>query len=142
MTLHRVFNVFGDPTPGPRHFEGFNSCGFPWAQTVDDFVEVASVDSYRASMHLSREGLIAGPSSGQALRGLLDYIGRLKKTGELGQLADSKTGEVSCVFTCSDLPYQYLAGYFQKLDEEEFPPIQNKVSLLLRPLLPPSPILS
>ncbi|KAK4124399.1 cysteine synthase [Parathielavia appendiculata] len=124
-----VFNVFGDPTPGPRHFENFNSCGFPWAQTVDTFVDVASVDSYRMSMRLSREGLIAGPSSGQALKGLLDYVGQLKETGELQQLADPATGEVSCVFTCSDLPYQYLPLYFQKLRPEEFPSIQNEILL-------------
>lgn len=122
-----MFNVFGDPTPGPRHFENFNSCGFPWAKTVDTFVDVASVDSYRMSMQLSREGIIAGPSSGQALKGILDYVGRLKGTGELVQLADPLTGEVSCVFTCSDLPYQYLPMYFQKLGPEEFPSIQNEV---------------
>lgn len=79
------------------------------------------------SMRLSREGLIAGPSSGQALKGLLDYISQLKQTDELSQLADPATGEVSCVFTCSDLPYQYLPMYFQKLGPEEFPSIQNKV---------------
>ncbi|KAK4155287.1 tryptophan synthase beta subunit-like PLP-dependent enzyme [Chaetomidium leptoderma] len=124
-----VFNVFGDATPGPRHFQGFNTCGFPWAEHVDTFVEVPSVDSYRMSMHLSREGLIAGPSSGQALRGLLDYIGQLKKAGGLSQLADETTGEVSCVFTCSDLPYHYLGQYFQKLGADEFPPIQNKILL-------------
>lgn len=125
-----VFNVFGDETPGPRNFEGFNSCGFPWGELLDTFVDVASVDSYRMSMHLSREGLICGPSSGQALQGVLDYIGQLKKVGGLAQLSDEITGEVSCVFTMSDLPYQYLAQYFQKLGEEEFPPIQNKVRII------------
>jgi rhodanese-related sulfurtransferase len=83
------------------------------------------------SMHLSREGIIAGPSSGQALKGILDYVGRLKDNGELVQLADPVTGEISCVFTCSDLPYQYLPMYFQKLKPEEFPSIQNEVSLPL-----------
>lgn len=78
-------------------------------------------------MRLSREGLIAGPSSGQALQGLLDYIGAAKADGTLCNLADSETGELSCVFTCSDLPYQYLDGYFAKLGENEFPPIHNEV---------------
>lgn len=80
-------------------------------------------------MTLSREGIIAGPSSGQALSGVLNYVSRLKDAGELGQLADPVTREVSCVFTCSDLPYQYLPMYFQKLGTEEFPSIQNEVSL-------------
>lgn len=83
------------------------------------------------SMQLSREGLIAGPSSGEALKGLLDYIGALRKEGKLAGVADPKTGEVSCVFTCSDLPYQYLDGYFQKLADHEFPPIHNEVRVLL-----------
>jgi cysteine synthase len=126
-----VFNVFGDPTPGPRHYENFNSCGFPWTETVDAFVDVPSVESFRMSMRLSREGIIAGPSSGQALKGLLDYLGRMKGMGKLKSLADPETGEMSCVFTCSDLPYQYLSMYFQKLGPEEFPAIQNEVSSMI-----------
>ncbi|KAJ0159995.1 putative siderophore biosynthesis protein SbnA [Colletotrichum tanaceti] len=121
-----VFNVFGDPTPGPRHFYGFHTCGFPWKGTVDAQQEVSSADAYRMSMRLSREGIIAGPSSGEALQGLLDYIAEAKSGGKLQSLADDATGEVSCVFTCSDLPYQYLDGYFQKLAKEEFSPIENE----------------
>ncbi|KAK7414831.1 hypothetical protein QQX98_006346 [Neonectria punicea] len=124
-----VFNVFGDPTPGPRHFHGFHTSGFPWQGTVDSRVEVASVDSYRMSMRLSREGLIAGPSSGQALQGLLEYITQLKQAGGLTELRDEKTGEISCVFPCSDFPYQYLPTYFQKLGTDEFPPIENEILL-------------
>ncbi|KAH7323031.1 cysteine synthase [Stachybotrys elegans] len=124
-----IFNVFGDPTPGPRHLHGFKTCGFPWKQTVDTYREVTSAASYRMSMRLSRQGLIAGPSSGEALQGLLDYLGDLKATDKLSELADATTGEISCVFTCSDLPYQYLDGYFTKLSEEEFPPILNDVLL-------------
>ncbi|KAF4885428.1 Cysteine synthase B [Colletotrichum fructicola] len=124
-----VFNKFGDPTPGPRHFHGFHTSGFPWQGTVDSRIEVSSVDSYRMSMRLSREGLICGPSSGEALHGLLEYIAMLNQTNNLGQLRDGKTGEVSCVFTCSDLPYQYLPIYNQKLGAGEFPPIENEILL-------------
>lgn len=123
-----MFNIFGDPTPGPRHFYGFNTCGFPWKDTVDEKREVSSADAYRMSMKLSREGIIAGPSSGEALRGLLEYLGEIKSRGCLAELAEPSTGEVSCVFTCSDLPYQYLDGYYQKLSEDEFPSIENRVS--------------
>lgn len=97
---------------------------------MDTYREVASADAYRASMLLSREGLIAGPSSGQALRGLLDHVGALKEGGRLDELRGGKeagVGEVNCVFTCSDLPYQYLDGYFAKLGEDEFPRIENEV---------------
>ncbi|KAF5517460.1 Cysteine synthase [Colletotrichum aenigma] len=124
-----VFNKFGDPTPGPRHFHGFHTSGFPWQGTVDSRIEVSSVDSYRMSMRLSREGLICGPSSGEALHGLLEYISMLKHTNSLVQLRDGQTGEISCVFTCSDLPYQYLPIYHQKLGADEFPPIENEILL-------------
>jgi cysteine synthase len=119
--------VHGDPTPGPRNLDGFKSSTFPWRQSIDAFVEVTSRASYRMSMHLSREGLIAGPSSGEALQGLLDYVGDLKASGKLLERVSADTGELACVFTCSDLPYQYLDEYFKKLDESEFPPIYNEV---------------
>lgn len=122
-----MFNAFNDYTPGPRNFKGFESCGFPWKETIDSYIEVASQDSYRMSMRLSREGLISGPSSGEALHGLLKYIGKLKDDGKLMEHLNPETGELNCVFTCSDLPYQYLDDYFNKLDEAEFPPIRNEV---------------
>jgi cysteine synthase len=79
------------------------------------------------SMQFSREGIIAGPSSGQALCGLLNYLRRAKDAGKLQELGDGLAGEISCVFICCDLPYQYIDDYFQKLGEEEFTPIDNKV---------------
>ncbi|KAK2751175.1 hypothetical protein FQN57_000252 [Myotisia sp. PD_48] len=124
-----VCNVFGDPTPGPRHFPGFESSQFPWRETIDTFETIASVDSYEASMRLSREGIIAGPSSGEALCGLIDYLQKAKDSNKLHELADSKTGEISCVFICCDLPYPYLDNYFQKLGEDKFPAIHNKILL-------------
>lgn len=94
-----------------------------------DFVEsVSSVDSYRLSMMLSREGLICGPSSGMALQGLFDFLQRTKDAGKLHEYAAPDTGDISCVFVCCDLPHQYLDGYFERLGEEDFFPITNKVS--------------
>ncbi|ENH99473.1 hypothetical protein COCC4DRAFT_153103 [Bipolaris maydis ATCC 48331] len=124
-----VFNIAGDPVPGPRYYEGFQSSPFPWQQAIDARVEVSSVESYRMSMKLSREGLICGPSSGEALQGLLQYLDDLKKAGTLEELVDDTTGEISCVFTCSDLPYQYLSEYFDRLGAEEFPHIENEILL-------------
>ena len=122
-----VCNVFGDPTPGPRHFPGFESSGFPWREIIDDFENISSVDSYNMSMQLYREGIIAGPSSGEALCGLIKYLGKLRISGKLSELSDVETGEASCVFICCDLPYQYMDNYFDKLKEDQFPPIINKV---------------
>ncbi|RYO94785.1 hypothetical protein DL766_000048 [Monosporascus sp. MC13-8B] len=89
------------------------------------------MDSYRMSMLLSREGIIAGPSSGEALKGLLDYLELMKKGGRLSELSEPLASEIACVFTCSDLPYRYLDGYFQKLGEHEFGPIENPTSQMI-----------
>jgi cysteine synthase len=78
-------------------------------------------------MQLSRYGIIAGPSSGEALHGLLAYLRRMKDDGRLAELADPATGEISCVFVCADLPYQYMDMYYDKLDAEEFPKVRNEV---------------
>lgn len=79
------------------------------------------------SMQLCREGIIAGPSSGEALCALIRYLEKRRVSGSLMELADAGTGDISCVFICCDLPYQYLDGYFNKLGESQFPPIINKV---------------
>ncbi|KAF4624027.1 hypothetical protein G7Y89_g14149 [Cudoniella acicularis] len=102
---------------------------FPWRETIDSFETVASVDSYDLSMQMSREGLICGPSSGEALCGLLQYLQKAKDAGKLKELAEQSTGEISCVIICCDLPYQYMDGYFQKLRDEDFPPILNEILL-------------
>lgn len=60
-----------------------------------------------------------------ALKGLLEFIEDNKLSGELKKYADPSTGEVSCVFLCCDLPYQYMDTYFQKLGEHDFNPISN-----------------
>jgi len=83
-------------------------------------------------MRLSRHGLIAGPSSGEALKGLVDYLQSAKDDGKLHELADKSTDEVFCVFICADLPYQYMDLYYQKLGAEEFPDIENSVCLAVR----------
>lgn len=102
-------------------------CEFPWRTAVDAVENIGSVESYRLSMLLSREGLICGPSSGMTLEGLFKFLRQAQESGTLQEYADSDTREVSCVFVCCDLPYQYIDGYYERLKEEDFPPIINKV---------------
>jgi hypothetical protein len=78
-------------------------------------------------MQLSRHGIISGPSSGQALHGLIAHLKKVKAEGRLGELADSTTGEINCVFACADLPYQYMDLYFKIIPEHEFPATINQV---------------
>ncbi|KAF7585768.1 hypothetical protein BBP40_010141, partial [Aspergillus hancockii] len=121
-----VYNAPGDHTPGPRAFSGFEHNPFPWQGVIDAYQEVKSVDAYRASMGLSRNGIIAGPSSGEALHGLITYLNEVKAAGRLSEFVDSNTGEIHCAFICADLPYQYIDGYHSKLHESEFPSISDQ----------------
>jgi hypothetical protein len=123
----RVCNAQGDPIPGPRPFPLFTSVKFPWSENVGYVEEVGSVVSYHLSSQLSREGLICGPSSGMALQGLFNRLGKAKAAGSLGNYRD-ENGLISCVFLCCDLPYQYMDGYFDRLDAEEIHPIMDSVS--------------
>ncbi|KAK0622947.1 cysteine synthase B [Immersiella caudata] len=121
-----VCSKHGDPVPGPRHLSGFETSPFPWRENIDVFQDVSSADAFRASMQLSRHGLICGPSSGQALCGLIAHLQAAKAAGQLAEYADPTTKEINAVFVCADLPYQYMDLYFQKISKEEFPPTFNE----------------
>ncbi|KAH8588190.1 tryptophan synthase beta subunit-like PLP-dependent enzyme [Bisporella sp. PMI_857] len=125
VTIVGVCNRVGDPVPGPRPAPLFESIAFPWKKVTDAIEEVDSIQSYKYSMELSRHGLICGPSSGMALQGLLSFLTKVKEDGRLHEYADQH-GQISCVFPCCDLPYQYLDNYFKKLDDTNFHPIRNE----------------
>ncbi|KAE8155416.1 tryptophan synthase beta subunit-like PLP-dependent enzyme [Aspergillus tamarii] len=125
VTVVGVCNKTGDPIPGPRPRPLFDSITFPWKEVTDAVKEVGSTEAYRLSMNMSREGLICGPSSGMALRGLLEFLQEQKDSRQLLHYAEPNTREVSCVFPCCDLPYQYMDTYFQKLSGDDFYPIAN-----------------
>lgn len=57
--------------------------------------------------------------------GLFTHLQDCKDQGTLKHLA--KDGSLHCVFVCCDCPYQYLDDYFEKLGEEHFHSIINKV---------------
>ncbi|KAK0654922.1 tryptophan synthase beta subunit-like PLP-dependent enzyme [Cercophora newfieldiana] len=121
-----VCSIRGDPIPGPRYFSGFETSPFPWQENIDVFQDVCSADAFRASMQLSRHGLICGPSSGQALCGVIAHLQAAKAAGNLAEYADPATNEINAVFVCADLPYQYMDLYFNKIPKEELPPTFNE----------------
>ncbi|KAF8251248.1 cysteine synthase B [Wilcoxina mikolae CBS 423.85] len=125
VTVVGVCNNTGDPVPGPRPYPLVRELKFPWADVTDTIEEVNSMDSYRLSMMLSREGLICGPSSGLALQGLYNFIQKRKDQGLLSGLV-GEDGTISCVFLCGDLPFQHFNDYFAKLGSEFFRPIVNE----------------
>lgn len=97
---------------------------FPYTDAMDALEEVGAVDSFSRSLDLTRQGIVCGPSSGFTLHGLLQMLGRRIESGTLSELA-GPDGEVNCVFICSDLPYQYINEYFDKLGPEKFAPVHN-----------------
>ncbi|KAK3936024.1 tryptophan synthase beta subunit-like PLP-dependent enzyme [Diplogelasinospora grovesii] len=126
VTRVGVCTAAGDRVPGPRSLALMSPIEFPWRNAVDAIEEVGSAPSYSWSMRLSREGLVAGPSSGFNLQGLFQFLEKRKKEGTLQELAGPLGSEIHCVFLCCDLPYQYMDEYFQKLDESHFHPIENR----------------
>lgn len=70
-------------------------CEFPWKTAVDAVENIGSVEAYRLSMLLSREGLIYGPSSGMTLEGLFRFLSQAREAGTLHKYAEPSTGEVS-----------------------------------------------
>lgn len=120
-----VCNKASDAIPGPRPYHLFDNITFRWKEVTDSVMEIESIQAYRLSMALSRAGLICGPSSGMALKGLLEFIQKQKDSGHLHQNRESDTGHVSCVFLCCDLPYQYMDTYFKKLGADDFHAITN-----------------
>ena len=119
--------------PGVRTEDLLNVVDFDWRSHVDSIESVETEASYISSMALSRNGILAGPSSGLALSGLLNHLGDLKKNGRLDDLRRSSDGEITCVFPCPDGPMPYLDEYFKYVDPSHFPPITNEDILVNKP---------
>jgi rhodanese-related sulfurtransferase len=143
LTNLGVFTAPGDRVPGPRPIDLIQSVDLPWKEVIDREEHVNSYDSYAMSLKLCREGILCGPSSGLALKGLYQFLARtLKEDGNLDRLRGCE-GEVNCVFLlslaakrssnalsgvfiCCDYPFQYISEYFTKLDYSNFPKIHRE----------------
>lgn len=119
--------------PGVRTENLLKLVGFDWRKHVDFIEGIETAESYHTSMALSRLGILAGPSSGLALAGLLKHLKGLKNSGDLDDLRNAKSGEITCVFPCPGSPIPYLDEYFKYVDRAEFPPIQNEGDLVNKP---------
>lgn len=114
----------GDLVHGPRNLSLVGSITFPWRDAIDALEEASAFESFEASLDLCRQGLLCGPSSGLSKTGLYKFLERTKTDGGLDALR-AEDGFVYCVFTCCDLPYQYVEEYYKVLGESYFPPIHD-----------------
>ncbi|KAF8918677.1 tryptophan synthase beta subunit-like PLP-dependent enzyme [Mucidula mucida] len=117
-----VFTAPGDRVPGPRPIDLIQAVDLPWREVITCEEHVSSIDSYAQSLELCRQGLLCGPSSGLALKGLYQYLEKMKTEGRLDALRGAD-GFVSCAFICCDLPFLYISEYFSKLAPSAFPPV-------------------
>jgi cysteine synthase len=118
--------------PGARTEKLLNLVDFDWRSHVDHLECAESEISYRLSMAMSRRGMMAGPTSGMALAGLLQHLEKVRANGQLDELRNTD-GEVLCVFPIPDGPLPYLDEYPKYVEASEFPPIQNEELLLNKP---------
>ncbi len=120
-----VARLSNNPVPGPRTKNLLREIVFDWENIVDEVEEVGTIDSYKTSLDLCRYGLLVGPSSGLTLKGLLSYLNKVKESNHLDSLRN-KDGEILCVFIACDSPFPYLNEYFEYLDEDLFPKVENE----------------
>ena len=100
----------GERVPGVRDPQRLLEVKTGWQDVIDgDPIQINRYESYRRSLELVKMGLDAGPSSGLALAGVIEYL----KTRE------TRKGVV-VVFICPDSYKSYTDKYETILDGPEF----------------------
>lgn len=127
-----VARLPNNPVPGVRTPNLLREIAFDWRQATDHIEEVGTKESYEKSLELCRAGVVAGPSSGLALQGLLQFFSKRKSEGGLNDLR-GKNGEIVAVFICPDGPFPYIEEYFEYLDASHFPGIEHEELLMNKP---------
>ncbi|HQU07691.1 MAG TPA: pyridoxal-phosphate dependent enzyme [Candidatus Paceibacterota bacterium] len=108
-----------DSVPGVRSERRLREVGFKWEGTLDFHAEVETKDAFKQSLELCRVGLLAGPSSGMALAGLVQVLKAQHNAGTLDALRNAR-GDVVAAFVCPDTALLYLEKYSTHLDPEDF----------------------
>ena len=109
----------GSAVPGVRSEERLAQIRFDWRKGIHH-IEVETKESYRASLRLIRIGLMAGPSSGFALAGLLRFLEASRKDPAAWESLRNEAGEIVAAFVCGDTPHLYIDKYSTILDAADF----------------------
>ena len=120
-----VVRAFNNPIPGPRTKTLLRQVDFAWKENCDEVVEVTTVDAFKMSLDLCREGLLVGPSSGMSLVGALQIL--QQKYAE----RDNIEKTINVVIIACDGPFVYLEDYFKYLPAENFSEVKNKELLTI-----------
>ncbi len=127
-----VARLPNNPVPGVRTPNLLREIAFDWKSATDFTEEAGTKESFEKSLELCRSGIMAGPSSGFALAGLLSFLSKQNGSGSLNRFRN-EDGEIVAVFICPDSPLPYLNEYFEYLDESHFPKIENENLLINKP---------
>lgn len=127
-----VIRTPNNPVPGVRTRGLLKMIAFHWKECVDFIEEVGTTSSFLQSLHLVRHGIVAGPSSGFTLAGLLNFLKIQKEKNTLQSFANAQ-GIINAVFICCDSPLPYVKDYFRYLDASNFPEIKDYDLLIDKP---------
>ena len=109
----------GSSVPGVRSESRLSEIRFDWQEGIHH-VEVETQESYRASLKLIRHGLLAGPSSGFAMVGLLRFLETCRQDPARWASLRNDAGEIVATFLCGDTPHLYVDKYTTLLDTADF----------------------
>ena len=109
----------GSAVPGLRTEARLAEIRFDWQDGIHR-VEVETKESYRASLRLIRAGLLAGPSSGFALMGLIRFLESCRQDPDRWAGLRNSSGDIVASFICGDTPHLYIDKYSTILDAADF----------------------
>lgn len=116
-----------NPVPGVRTKNLLREIAFDWQSVVDKQLSIGTKPAFKQSLDLCRMGLLVGPSSGFAVAGLFEALSHFSDS-ELDSLRTAQ-GEIHAVCLCPDTPFPYIEEYFEFLEPEHFPVIENEILL-------------
>jgi cysteine synthase len=104
-----------EAVPGVRSIRRLEEIKLDWRAAIDHLVEIGTKESYQKSLALCRSGLLAGPSSGFALAGLLSFLEARQASSALDELRNDD-GEIVAIVVCPDPALLYLDQYSEHLE--------------------------
>jgi cysteine synthase len=96
----------GAMVPGARSRKGLLEVSFEWEKAADKIIEVGTAEAYFTCQRLGANGFHAGPTSGLAYRGLLDFLALEEVEGRLETYRNEK-GIIEAVVIFPDGSYKY-----------------------------------
>ncbi len=108
-----------DSVPGVRSKIRIKESSLSWERMLDYKVEVETKNAFQKSFLMCRLGILAGPSGGMALAGLLRMLKEQKDAGTLDKFRNSN-GQVVAAFVNPDSMLPYLDKYSTHLGIKDF----------------------